>query len=231
MLLHKASMDDKDERKEEKDETEEFRTEEVETPEEHVHEEPDAPEEASFDEVKEDMTEPESTEQPKRFFHSSASQPEIYAGQSREGSGKKIFIVLAVLALLALGAFFYSIRGGSKTTKPSPTPIPLVQSTPTPEPSPSFDRSAHKIRVLNGTSTQGLAASVSAKLKDLGYVIERSGNATNSAFLKTVVRVKSTVEGILEVLIMDLKPDFKAEGGPELKDSDTSDGEIILGKE
>ena len=207
-------MDDKDEKKEEKMgeevESEEFKTEEVDSPEEEG-----------------------TSEQPRKFFHSSQSQPEIYAGQSRGGSSKKIYVVLGILALLALGAFFYSLRGGSKDAKPAPSPAaaPVVQSTSTPEPSPSFDRSKFTIRVLNGTTTQGRAASVSAKLKDYGYEIEKTGNATNSAFLKTVVRVKSGIEGILQALIEDLAPDFKAEEGPGLKDSDTSDGEVILGED
>ena len=186
-------------------------------------EELDSPEEA----------EEEKSEQPRKFFHSSGSQSDIYAGPQKLGSGKRIFLVLGIIALVGLGTFFYSLRAGSKDSKvsSSPTPLPVVQSTPTPQPSPSFDRTEYTLRVLNGTSTQGLAASTSAKLKELGYKIEKTANATNSAFEKTVVRVKSEQDIFLETLLKDLMPDYNGEKGPELKDSDTSDGEIILGVE
>lgn len=219
MLLHKMPMDDKDERKEEKEVPEEFKTEEL-----------DSPEDSAPQERQEEMTE-ETTEQPRKFFHSSESQPEIYAGQQKGGSRKKIYLVLVVLALLAIGAYLYSIRSGSTKPATSPTPAPVVQSTPTPSPTPSFDKSKHTIRVLNGTTTQGLAASTSAKLKDLGYQIERTANATNSAFTKTVVRVKPDLKELLSNLIKDLRPDFKGEEGSTLKDSDASDGEVILGED
>ena len=221
-------MDDK------KKDEESFQTEEIESSEEEVHEEKpeDEPESKSEeqDEVKENMESEVENEQPKRFFHANSSQPEIYAGASKGGSRKKLYLVLIVLALLALGAFFYSVRSGSKDTKLSPTPVPVVQSTPKPTPALEFERSEYTLRVLNGTQTQGLAASVSAKLKELGYQIERVGNATNSAFEKTVVRVKPQSDILLETLLKDLTSDYSGEEGPELKDSEPSDAEIILGE-
>jgi hypothetical protein len=102
--------------------------------------------------------------------------------------------------------------------------------TPTPEPTPeAVDRSKFKIRVLNGTTKTGLAASVSAKLKDLGYQTDKVGNATNSAFQTTLVRVKQSSTGLLDQLIRDVAPDFSAASSTELKDSDSADGEVILG--
>lgn len=168
-----------------------------------------------------------------KYFHPSPSS-DLYAGSSQPRSGRKIPFILGVaVILLILGGLFYFLKARPKAkVEPSPSPaVSLEESSPQPSPSPSFERSKYTLRVLNGTSTQGLAASTSAKLKDLGYKIEKVANATNSAFLKTVVRVKPNLEELLENLIKDLMSDLKGEKGPDLKDSDTSDGEIILGQE
>lgn len=158
------------------------------------------------------------------------------------GGGNKIkLIILGILILLVLGGsfYFFSNRGEenseeeitiseSEFTEPqiTSTPEPTPQPTPSPA-SVSFDRSKFTLRVLNGTDTKGMASSVSAKLKDLGYKIERTGNASESA--QTLVKVKSGVADLLSQLIKDLAPDFKAVEGTQLKDSDPSDAEIILG--
>lgn len=166
-----------------------------------------------------------------KVFHSSGSS-KIYVGQP--GSGKKIPFLLGVLIIiLILGALFYflKIRPGTKI-QPASSPSTTIEfSSPLPSPTPSFERSKYTLRLLNGTKTQGLAASTSAKLKDLGYKIEKTGNATNSAFLKTLVRIKPGFKELLDNLLKDLMPDFKGSDGPELKDADNVDGEIILGLE
>lgn len=167
---------------------------------------------------------------------------QIYAGAPHPRSRKKIPVLLGIgIIIVILGGLFYAFRGAGETkVKPSPSPAAFFEEpSPQPSPTPSFDRSKNTLRVLNGTKTQGLAASTSAKLKDLGYKIEKTANATNSAFLKTVVRVKPDldpdsigVEELLRNLLKDLSGlDFEGEEGPELKESDTSDGEVILGAE
>ena len=98
------------------------------------------------------------------------------------------------------------------------------------DPSPkAVDRSAYTIRVLNGTGKSGLAAKIAGQLKDLGYKTEKVGNATNSAFKQTVVRVKSGEDALLEQLVKDLSGDFEADGQASLKSSESVDAEIILG--
>lgn len=194
--------------------------------------EPEEPKETEASEVTE-----EGSAAPK-YLHSSPSQ--IFAGPKR--SGKKIPFLLGIAVIvLILGGLFYFLRARTETeVEPSPSPVTFIEEpTSLPSPSPGFDRSTYTLRVLNGTKTQALAASTSAKLKDLGYKIERTGNATNSAFLKTFVRVKPNldpdsigVEDLLENLLKDLSGlDFEGEEGPELKESDSADGEVILGAE
>lgn len=147
-----------------------------------------------------------------------------------KGSSKLHIFILILLGLAIIGGTVYLLRSQfSKESTPTPTPeAPIV--TPSPEPTPApLERSKFKVRVLNGTTKSGLAASVSAKLKGLGYQSDKVGNATNSAFEKTVVRVKSSATGLLDQLVRDLSPDFSASSDSPLKDSDSADAEIILG--
>lgn len=174
-------------------------------------------------------------DQSRKYFHSSGSS-EIYASQPHSRSAKKIPIFLGIaIIILVLGASLYFLRARPENQSEA-TPSPTFESTPnqeltlSPQPATSFERSKLSLRVLNGTKLNGLAASTSAKLKDLGYKIERTGNATNSAFLKTIVRVKPDLDKLLENLLQDLSAlDFEGEEGPQLNKDDTSDGEIILG--
>lgn len=178
---------------------------------------------------------PEAANEPEVTEEESVESSQIYAGHPRSRSGKKIPSLLGIgIIILVLLISLFLFRGSGEKVEPSPTPLPLSETEPTSSPLPeaSFDRSDYKLRVLNGTTTSGLAASTSAKLKDLGYKIEKVANATNSAFLKTEVRVKPDLKELLENLLKDLSAiEFEGEEGPQLKDSDTSDGEVILGAE
>jgi hypothetical protein len=177
-------------------------------------------------------------QRPKSFnmepsFNSNFPQSGVYT--SRGGGGKKgSLLALVLIALLVIGGSIYLLKSRLNKTAASPEPtlttVTEELSTPTPTPTPSLDRSKYKIRVLNGTSTSGLAASVSGKLKDLGYQIDRTGNATNSAFTKTVIQAKSGLAELIEALIADLAPSYSASAGGTLKDADAADAEVIIGK-
>lgn len=175
----------------------------------------------------------EDSEQPIKKVGQSFQVPTsgVYSN-NHSGSSKPLLIILAVILLAVIGGSAYLFREKLRPgTTPTPTPdleVPVVISTPEPTPE-AIDRSEFTIRVLNGTSTSGLAASVSAKLKELGYKIERSGNATNSAFTQTVIRTKEGASGLSDQLTQDLSSDYSTTTGPTLKDSDTSDGEVIIG--
>lgn len=148
-------------------------------------------------------------------------------------SSKWHIIVLLIIGVVVIGGTVFLLKKQLKQTpstnsveiNQAPTPTPI----PTPIPTPSFDRAKFKVRVLNGTPKTGLAASVSAKLKGLGYQPERVGNATNSAFARTILKVKASAPGLFEQLMKDLSPDFDASSAGSLKDSDAADGEVILG--
>lgn len=139
-------------------------------------------------------------------------------------------IVVVLVILLSLGATFYLLRGkfqGSASKEQTPATIEIT--SPSPSPTPEFNRSQYIIRVLNGTKKTGLAASVSAKLKELGYKVDKTDNATSSAFTRTEVKVKEDRVKLQEYLIKDLMPDFDASVGAVLKSNDPVDAEIILG--
>ena len=221
------SDDQEDGEEEEQEETEQESLEPVdrdESPNLENNMEPDqtkVPKEPEF--TSEEVREPRSFQPPTSGVYS-----------KNRGSGKGVIVALALVVLLIIGGAAYFLRGQLSGSKPSPSPSseseiesPLFEPSSSPE--SSIDRSDYKIRVLNGTKTAGLAASVSAKLKELGYEIEKTGNATNSAFTKTIIRVKKDIDDLLQQLIKDISADFKAEKGIDLKESDAADAEIILG--
>lgn len=142
-------------------------------------------------------------------------------------------LILVIIGIAVIGFTIYILKGGfgeiSFTTTPSPSPSPVESPSPIPTPSPEPDRAKFKVRILNGSGKTGLAKTVSDKLKGLGYQIDKTGNATNSAFLQTVVRTKSSAESFIPQIVKDLSPEFDAAGNTSLKDSDTVDIEVILG--
>jgi hypothetical protein len=146
-------------------------------------------------------------------------------------SSKLHFVILALIGLVVLGSAVYLLKYQFKATKPSPTPSPspVAQATPTPSPTPvPIDRSKYTVRVLNGTGKSGLAASVSAKLKDLGYKIDKTGNASNTD--QTTISAKRGDDELIKQLITDLTSDYKASSASAfLKPSDSADAEVIIG--
>lgn len=163
----------------------------------------------------------------------------VYSGGRQPKSNKLKFLILLIIGLLVIGGSVYSLKGkmglsalkGLNPFKSTPTsaPVAQVEETPTPIPSPNFDRSQFKIRVLNGTPKTGLAGSTADTLKGLGYQIDKTANATNSAFPQTVVLVKPDDASLSAQLIQDLSSSYQATTSGELKASDTADGEVILG--
>lgn len=183
--------------------------------------------------VNEESQENESVHEEFRRVDTSQTQPSLEYGK-KNGASKPLLLLLGLIVLLTIGATGYLLK--DKFTSPEPTPTPeqsgkLETPITQPSPTPSFDRSKYTLRILNGTKTSGLAASVSATLKDLGYGVDKTGNATNSAFTTTRIRLKGDISGLLEQLIKDLSPDYDAKESTPLKDSDSVDVEIILGAE
>ncbi|MDO8498794.1 MAG: LytR C-terminal domain-containing protein [bacterium] len=141
-------------------------------------------------------------------------------------------IILILIGLAVIGGTVYLLKyqfGGAVTPQATPSPSPTVLE-PTPEPTPSFERSKFKVRVLNGTTTTGLAKTVSDKLKELGYQIDKTGNAPKQDFKSSVVKVKTSAAGLGEELVKDLGSEYPASVSGELKDTDAADAEVVIGK-
>lgn len=171
-----------------------------------------------------------------------------YPRRGGGGSKSSIFqlIILLVIGAAVIGGTVYFLKNqftpsfnlpflNNSTPVPQASPVTTIPAvTPIPSPTPvPLDRSQFKIRVLNGTTKTGFAATVSASLKSLGYQTDKTANATNSAFQKTQVRIKPTATNLDLQLIQDLKDtsNLAATVSSNLKSSDTVDGEIILGLE
>ncbi len=158
-------------------------------------------------------------------------------GSQVEKKSSKRILILGLIGLGVIAAIVYLLKNqpsGSKTPSSSPSITrAVITTTPAPTPVPGLskeDRAKFTVRVLNGTTKTGLAASVSAQLKELGYKTGKTGNATNSAFTKTLVRVKASAQALADQLVADLAGQFDAaSSSAALKDSDTVDAEIILG--
>ncbi|RJO60720.1 LytR family transcriptional regulator [candidate division WS5 bacterium] len=116
-----------------------------------------------------------------------------------------------------------------KTSVNSSAEKVIVSPTPSPTPEPIFDRSEYKIRVLNGTRKTGAAGVLGKQLTDLGWVVDKVGNAKNQSTPQTLVSVKEGYGRLLQQLLDDLKEDYEATSGPVLSTEDTIDGEVVIG--
>lgn len=145
-------------------------------------------------------------------------------------------LVLVLIGVGVIGATVYVLKYQfNEPAKPAPSPeiaTPPPSATPTPTPVPVLeDKAAFRVRVLNGTSKTGLAGSVLAKLKSLGYQSDRAGNADNDDYQQTVIKVKEGTQSaaLINTITQDLGTDYSPTSETTLKDTDRADVEIILG--
>lgn len=75
------------------------------------------------------------------------------------------------------------------TTTPSATPKPVATVTPSPTavPTSTPTKSSITMRVLNGTTTPGLAATVRTTLQQAGFTVRTVGNASNQTYAASVI--------------------------------------------
>lgn len=170
---------------------------------------------------------------PNNFF-SSHNQ----SSQTPKRANKFHLLVLIIIGVVVIGFTVYVLKGGFGDiqlggTQPSPSPSATAtpEPTPTPTPEPEIERGDFTIRVLNGTSTSGLAAKVRDKLKETGYKTATPGNAKDSDVAQTEIRVKEGTESatLFERLKLDLAPDYEAKEGEKLDAKAAYDAEVIIG--
>ena len=158
--------------------------------------------------------------------------------ESQEKNAKWLWILIVLIIIAALGfAFFkkigpFSRFGSSEQTMESPSPFSFSTPSPSAEATSGaqLNRSEPKIRVLNGTSTSGLAASVKDFLETKGYKVSAIGNAATRDFERTFIRFKKGFEKFDSVLTSDLSSKYSVSTSSDaLEASDSADIEVIVG--
>lgn len=151
----------------------------------------------------------------------------------RRGSWLHV-IILALIGAAVVGGTIYFLKNQSMFAgqQSEPTPVPATTTiTPaaSPSASPELIRADFKVKVMNGTTKTGLAATVSDKLASLGYQMDKPSNAPRQNYKVTEVKVKEGKDDLLNLLIKDLSSDYEASAGATLSESDPNDAQVILG--
>lgn len=108
----------------------------------------------------------------------------------------KIMFTTFILGLVFFAGIYYAVNTKSikfpnfisSNQDASPTP---PSTTPTSKP---IDLSEYSIKVLNGTSTSGVAAKVKTDLESQGFKVQSIGNAESTDFTKTEILAKAKVD-------------------------------------
>lgn len=171
-----------------------------------------------------------------------ASEP-IVAKNESGGRGGIFKILLSILKYLfifaagvAVGGFVISQKGSidffkQAVQKDDTSQKTKITSTPTPT-EVSVDLTKYSITVLNGSEIEGEASKLRNSLEEEGFMVSSVGNASESSFLKTVIRTKTEVdEAYLEKLKTFLLKTYRLSDVEELEDSADDDIEIIIGAE
>lgn len=145
-----------------------------------------------------------------------------------------IFIVFILsLVLVSAGLWFFSNR---QTASDVVSPIQdsqidnqPVEITPTPEPSPTLAEVNKnlKIKVLNATEINGLAAKLKASLSQLGFTDITTGNSTDSLSQHTI-QTKAQYQSYQNYFQQKLTTMVGFEFTSDLKDTDSYDVIITI---
>lgn len=141
-----------------------------------------------------------------------------------------VFLFLLVVAVLA-GLYFLGAQSfESEKQALSATPTVMTEApTDTPTPTPDLDRAALSIAILNGSGQPGAAGEISTYLKELGYTIEGTGNATRFDYEGITIAVSEEKQAYLDLLKNDLAEKF-ASASASISAKLTTDAEVIVGK-
>ncbi len=164
--------------------------------------------------------------------------------ESQEKNAKWLwFLIILIIVGALVFAFFRGIgpfASISPFAKSEATPLatPISQSefssqaetTPSPSPEDLIDKSAAKLRVLNGSGVTGKATSTKDFLEKLGWKVATVGNADLDTYAKTEVRFKAKFKTFEETIIKDLSEKYSASASSDsLEATDSADIEVIVG--
>jgi len=148
-------------------------------------------------------------------------------------SHKTPLIIVSIISILAcLAAVYFTVIKPFSLGKRNVSPTPKIQTrkpAPTLTPTPAATSSAellniYTVQILNGSGTPGLAASLEAKFRQLGFADIKTGNVSKTA--KTQVIFSSQITPSAKKLVTDLvTPLFVS---PAFKDSSDTQFDITL---
>lgn len=179
---------------------------------------------------------PVKTEDPKIETIDTA---EADPGAGEPEAAKRPFLLLAVVALVAfsLGA----VAGGLIMFRQNAIAVPKeitapedAESSPSAQPtaSASADLTKYDIEVLNGSDIKGAAGTLKDELTKAGFNVANAGNATSSAFIKTVLSTKKEIDkDYLSKLQEFLQKSHALSINQDLKTDAKTDILIIIGAE
>lgn len=170
---------------------------------------------------------------------------ELVVAKDESGGGRGILgVILSILKYLLIfalgvsaGGFIVYQNGGSfdfinKAVNKEGS-LQKIKVVPTAEPTEKpVDLTKFSITVLNGSEISGEASKLRDSLEKAGFKVSSIGNASESSFLKTVIRAKSDVDkAFLEKLKEELLKTYELDGQEKLEESVDYDVEIIIGAE
>lgn len=174
------------------------------------------------------------------------SQPQVQPAPIYQESNDKnakwlwLLIFLIIIGALVFAFFrgigpFAAISPFVTKASPTPSPSPFEQTAPISESSPSssvesLDKSSVKVKVLNGSGVTGKAATVKVLLESAGWSVAAIGNADNSDYKTTEVKVKDSAKSFLDAIVKDLSDKYSAGSSSKgLEASDSADIVVIVG--
>lgn len=151
-----------------------------------------------------------------------------------KGDRSKLAVFIPVLILIIIAGvmvyYRHNLLSIINPPKQEAEIKPVPTETPTPTPTIVVERSKYTVRVLNGTPTTGAAGVLADKLKEKGWLIDRTGNATSSAIAESYVRGKVDLTDVIKALIADVSDYQATPSAVILKSTDKADLEFVIGK-
>ncbi|MDD2823551.1 MAG: LytR C-terminal domain-containing protein [Candidatus Daviesbacteria bacterium] len=158
--------------------------------------------------------------------------PDSQPASTQKGGSKMAVAIPVLILIIMIGLiFFYRENILSIINPPQKQEVAITPTeTPTPTPTVAIDRSKYTVRVLNGTPKSGAAGLLADQLKEKGWLIDRTGNATSSAVAQSYVRGKVGIDEIIQTLIKDVSGYETTPSAVILSSTDKADLEFVIGK-
>lgn len=157
--------------------------------------------------------------------------------EGRMGSPRRLFwtalAIIVVVAALGTSLLIFkdqivNVVKIDSALKESPTPSPAIEPIPTATP---LERKDLTLQVLNGSGTPGVGQKAKELLEELGYTVEKVGNAKSFDYDKTQISIKEDKKDYFDLVREDLSKDYEVEENVETLEEDSKfDAIIIIGK-